>query len=234
MSVFRFKQFDVKQTQNPLKVGTDSMLLGAFIDANYKRFGLDLGSGTGVLSLMIAQKNTEIQIDAIEINPLAAEECSFNFEQSVWNNRLKCIEGDYLKLDFQKSYDLIFSNPPYHLEEVLNDNNEITRAKHSSSNELVELFCLVNRILSEDGDFWVILPFQMQTYIQKIAAENHLFCKQLIQIHAKSNKPNTRTIFRFSKNSGLLSQRDFFIRNEDNSYTSEYIELTKEFHFVEL
>lgn len=234
MSVFRFKQFDVKQTQNPLKVGTDAMLLGAFIDANNKHFGLDLGSGTGVLSLMIAQKNPEIQIDAIEINPLAAEECSFNFEQSVWNNRLKCIEGDYLKLDFQKSYDLIFSNPPYHLEEILNDNNEITRAKHSSINELAELFCLVNRILSEDGDFWLILPFQIQTYIQKIAAENQLFCKQLIQIHAKVNKPNTRTIFRFSKDSGPLSERDFFIRNEDNSYTSEYIELTKEFHFVEL
>lgn len=234
MSVFRFKQFDVKQANNPLKVGTDAMLLGAFIGATDKKFGLDLGSGTGVLSLMVAQNNDEIQIDAVEINSLAATECSFNFEESVWSNRLNCLKGDYLSIDFQKHYDLIFSNPPYHLEAIIGTNLDYNRAKHSDSSELAELFRLVNRILSENGDFWLILPFQLQTYIQKIAVENQLFCKQLIQIHAKVNKPNTRTIFQFQKKQSNLSVSDFYIRNADNSYTEAYIKLTKAFHFVEL
>ena len=234
MSVFRFKLFDVKQANNPLKVGTDAMLLGAFIDATDKKSGLDLGTGTGVLSLMVAQKNTEIQLDAIEINSLAAAECSYNFEQSVWSNRLNCFEGDYLKIDFQKRYDLIFSNPPYHLESIIGTDLDYNRAKHSDSNEFVELFHLVNRILNEEGDFWLILPFQLQTYIQKIAIENQLLCKQLIQIHAKENKPNTRIIFQFQKKPSNLSVTDFYIRNTDNSYTNEYVQLTKEFHFVEL
>jgi len=234
LSVFRFKQFDVKQANNPLKVGTDAMLLGAFIDATNKKSGLDLGTGTGVLSLMVAQKNAEIFINAVEINSLAAEECSFNFEQSVWSNRLHCLEGDYLKIDFQKSYDLIFSNPPYHLESIIGSDLDYNRAKHSDSNELVELVRLVNRILSKDGDFWVILPFQLQTYIQELAEENQLYCKQLIQIHAKENKPNTRIICQFQKKQSNLSVTDFYIRNADNSYTEAYIHLTKAFHFVEL
>ena len=234
MSVFRFKQFDVKQANNPLKVGTDAMLLGAFIDATNKKSGLDLGAGTGVLSLMVAQKNTEIQLDAIEINSLAAAECSFNFEQSAWSNRLKCLEGDYLSIDFQKRYDLIFSNPPYHLESIIGTDLDYNRAKHSDSNELAELFRLVNRILSEDGDFWLILPFQLQTYIQELAVKNQLYCKQLIQIHAKENKPNTRIICQFQKKQSNLSVSDFFIRNADNSYTEAYIQLTKAFHYVEL
>lgn len=234
MSVFRFKQFDVKQANNPLKVGTDAMLLGAFIDATDKKLGLDLGTGTGVLSLMVAQKNTEIQLDAVEINSLAAAECSFNFEQSVWSNRLKCLEGNYLTIDFEKCFDLIFTNPPYHIESIIGENLDYNRAKHSDSNELAELFRLVNRILSEDGDFWLILPFQLQTYIQEIAGENQLYCKQLIQIHAKENKRNTRVVFQFQKKQSNLSITDFYIRNADNSYTEAYIQLTKAYHFVEL
>jgi tRNA1Val (adenine37-N6)-methyltransferase len=234
LSVFRFKQFDVKQANNPLKVGTDAMLLGAFIDATDKKLGLDLGTGTGVLSLMVAQKNTEIQLDAVEINSLAAAECSFNFEQSVWSNRLKCLEGNYLTIDFEKCFDLIFTNPPYHIESIIGENLDYNRAKHSDSNELAELFRLVNRILSEDGDFWLILPFQLQTYIQEIAGENQLYCKQLIQIHAKENKRNTRVVFQFQKKQSNLSITDFYIRNADNSYTESYIQLTKAYHFVEL
>jgi tRNA1Val (adenine37-N6)-methyltransferase len=234
LSVFRFKQFDVKQANNPLKVGTDAMLLGAFIDATDKKLGLDLGTGTGVLSLMVAQKNTEIQLDAVEINSLAAAECSFNFEQSVWSNRLKCLEGNYLTIDFEKCFDLIFTNPPYHIESIIGENLDYNRAKHSDSNELAELFRLVNRILSEDGDFWLILPFQLQTYIQEIAGENQLYCKQLIQIHAKENKRNTRVVFQFQKKQSNLSITDFNIRNADNSYTEAYIQLTKAYHFVEL
>jgi tRNA1Val (adenine37-N6)-methyltransferase len=234
LSVFRFKQFDVKQEHNSLKVGTDSMLLGAFIDAREKLFGLDLGAGTGVLSLMVAQKNPEIQIDAVEINNEALKECDYNFQNSSWKNRLISIEGDYLKLNFERKYDLIFSNPPYHLEDVLGDNLDATRAKHSSSNELKELIDLASNIISNSGDFWLILPYQLADFVIEIANKSHFHCHQIIRIHSKESKRNTRIIIRFSKKKEQLFERDFFIRNEDNSYTSDYIELTKDFHFKKL
>ena len=234
MSVFRFKQFDVKQKHNPLKVGTDSMLLGSFIDAREKSFGLDLGAGTGVLSLMVAQKNPEIQIDAVEINPEASKECDYNFQSSTWKNRLNSIEGDYLKLNFELKYDLIFSNPPYHLEDVLGDNSNSTRAKHSSSSELKELIDLASNIISSSGDFWLILPCQLADFVIEIANKSNFHCQEIIRIHSKETKRNTRVIIRFSKNSEPRSESDFYIRNEDNSYTSDYIELTADFHFMDL
>ncbi len=234
MSVFRFKQFDVKQEHNPLKVGTDSMLLGAFIDAREKSFGLDLGAGTGVLSLMVAQKNPEIQIDAVEINPEASKECDYNFQNSTWRHRLNSIEGDYLKLNFECKYDLIFSNPPYHLEDVLGDNLYTTRAKHSSSNELIDLIILTSKLISPSGNFWMILPYQLSEFVLDLAEQNSLFCCELIRIHSKETKRNTRIIIRFSKDSAPRSESDFYIRNEDNSYSNEYIELTKDYHFKRL
>lgn len=234
MSVFRFKQFDVKQANNPLKVGTDSMLLGAFINVIDKKHGLDLGTGTGVLSLMVAQKNTEILLDAIEINKVAAEECAFNFQNSPWKNRLDTIEGDYLKFQFDKSYDLIFSNPPYHLEEVYGRDKAETLAKHSDSKDLTKLIQLASKLLTFDGDFWLILPFQLLNYIQEITLKNQLFCKELIRIHAKESKPNTRIILCFTKRKTDLLQCDFYIRKENNSYSQAYIELTKKFHFIDL
>lgn len=210
------------------------MLLGAFIDAREKLFGLDLGAGTGVLSLMVAQKNPEIQIDAVEINNEALKECDYNFQNSSWKNRLISIEGDYLKLNFERKYDLIFSNPPYHLEDVLGDNLDATRAKHSSSNELKELIDLASNIISNSGDFWLILPYQLADFVIEIANKSHFHCHQIIRIHSKESKRNTRIIIRFSKKKEQLFERDFFIRNEDNSYTSDYIELTKDFHFKKL
>ena len=234
MSVFRFKQFEVKQEHNPLKVGTDSMLLGAFIEAREKSFGLDLGAGTGVLSLMVAQKNSEIHIDAVEINHEASKECDYNFQNSTWRHRLNSIEGDYLKLNFESKYDLIFSNPPYHLEDVLGDNSNSTRAKHSSSRELKELIYLASNIISSSGDFWLILPYQLADFVIDIANKSKFHCKEIIRIHSKESKRNTRIILRFSKKIEQLFERDFFIRNEDNSYTLDYIELTKDFHFKKL
>jgi len=210
------------------------MLLGAFIDAREKSFGLDLGAGTGVLSLMVAQKNPEIQIDAIEINHEASRECNYNFYNSPWENRLISIEGDYLKLNFEHKYDLIFSNPPYHLEDVLGDDLELTRAKHSSGRELKELIDLASNIISNNGDFWLILPYQLADFVIEIANNSNFHCQEIIRIHSKVSKRNSRVILRFSKKKEQLFERDFFIRNEDNTYTSDYIELTRDFHFNKL
>lgn len=231
LSVFRFKYFDVKQEKNPLKVGTDSMLLGAFIEASGHKRALDLGSGTGVLSLMIAQKNPTILIDAIEIYEDGSQECRENFTSSPWSERLTVFQGDYFNFPFQGKYDLIFSNPPYFLNDLQSQRDEMSRAKHSDNETVNCLFKLVNSILSIEGVFWIIIPYSNYNFFKEIAVQNELYPCKLIHIHAKSSKLNKRIISCFKRNqSEIVNERDLIIRSENNDYSSEYQKITKDFH----
>ena len=220
---------------SPLKVGTDSMLLGSFISSDSKLQGLDLGSGTGVLSLMLAQKNQKLQIDAVEIDANVANECDLNFHNSKWRKNLSCISADYLQFPFKKKYDLIFSNPPYHFENILSPDNGVNISKHSLLFDFIQFFQLVNQLLTENGDFWIILPFSSSDQLTKLASEHRLFLKENICIHSKPSKKNIRVILNFSSQKQLdVCRREFVIRNENNLYSEEYITLTKDFHSKDL
>jgi tRNA1Val (adenine37-N6)-methyltransferase len=220
---------------SPLKVGTDSMLLGSFISSDSKLQGLDLGAGTGVLSLMLAQKNQKIQIDAVEIDANVANECALNFQNSKWRKNLSCISADYLHLEFKKKYDLIFSNPPYHFENLLSPDNGVNISKHSLLSDYIQFFQLVKQLLTENGDFWIILPFSSSDQLTKLASEHRLFLKEYICIHSKPSKKNIRVILNFSSQKQLdICRREFVIRNENNLYSEEYIALTKDFHSKDL
>ncbi len=231
MSVFRFKYFDVRQEKNPLKVGTDSMLLGAFIDASGKQYALDLGAGTGVLSLMLAQKNQEIAIDAIELDEFGADEAYFNFQNSPWANRIKAIQGSYFEYQFQKKYDLIFSNPPYHLNSLKSFETNVTTAKHTSHEEVILFFKLIQELLSDNGHFWIIVPFVSHQQFISLAADNLLYPAEITILHSKPDKPNVRSVICFSKNESKPIMEEFTIRDENGIYTREYQTLTKEFHW---
>lgn len=220
---------------SPLKVGTDSMLLGSFISNDLKLQGLDLGAGTGVLSLMLAQKNQKLQIDAVEIDTNVAKECVLNFQNSKWRKNLKCITADYLQFPFKKKYDLIFSNPPYHFENILSPDNGVNISKHSLLSDYIQFFQLVKQLLTENGDFWIILPFSSSDQLTKLASEHRLFLKEYICIHSKPSKKNIRVILNFSSQKQLdICRREFVIRNENNLYSEEYIALTKDFHSKDL
>jgi tRNA1Val (adenine37-N6)-methyltransferase len=220
---------------SPLKVGTDSMLLGSFISSDSKLQGLDLGAGTGVLSLMLAQKNQKLQIDAVEIDANVANECALNFQNSKWRKNLKCITADYLQFPFKKKYDLIFSNPPYHFENILSPDNGVNISKHSLLSDYIQFFKLVKQLITENGDFWIILPFSSSDQLTKLASEHRLFLKEYICIHSKPSKKNIRVILNFSSQKQLdICRREFVIRNENNLYSEEYIALTKDFHSKDL
>ena len=220
---------------SPLKVGTDSMLLGSFISSDSKLQGLDLGAGTGVLSLMLAQKNQKLQIDAVEIDANVANECDLNFQNSKWRKNLKCISADYLQFEFKKKYDLIFSNPPYHFENILSPDNGVNISKHSMLCDFIQFFQLVKQLLTENGDFWIILPFSSLDQLTKLANEQGLFLKEYICIHSKPSKKNIRVIMNFSsKKQDTIREKEFVIRNENNLYSEEYIALTKDFHSKDL
>jgi tRNA1Val (adenine37-N6)-methyltransferase len=229
LSLFKFRYFSIEQGNLGLKVGTDAMLLGAFIDAEFKKNGLDLGTGTGVLSLMQVQKNEAIQIDALEIESEASSIAQFNFQNSIWSNRLKGIEKDYLLFETDKTYDLIFSNPPFHLEQVYSPTENKKLARSSDEEHLIGIMNLASKLLTSDGDFWIIAPNTLEGKLLNWAAQKNLFPYKIILIEGKINQVK-RVILNFKRQKISVERSSFIVRNDDNSYTEEYKNLTQDFH----
>ena len=215
---------------NTHKVGTDAMLLGAYIDASKQSLGLDIGAGTGVLSLMLAQRNPSIQITCIEIDEKSSDECTKNVNNSLWFNRIETIHADFTQYDFQQNFDLIFTNPPYYLtDNSSNESNE--RTKHITPDSLLTWLNKITGLLTTKGEFWVIWPSETSEQVIEIAYNNKLFVSKKINLYSKANKLS-RTILCFSSNKkNSLEEETFIIRNDDNSYTNDYCTLTTDFHF---
>lgn len=234
MSTFQFKQFDIVQKDNAMKVGTDSMVLGAFINAQGKKRGLDIGSGTGVLSLMVAQTNSEIKIDAVELDERSAKECDLNFSNSKWSDRLKTHTGDFLKFDSKERFDLIISNPPYYQTTLVNEDDRKANARHEQSLPMNEFIIKARNLLTDDGEFWFIVPAEDQHVWKKACTSANLHMVEKITINGKEGGEAKRVIYVFVNQRCILEEFSFSVRNKANDYTDEYKELTKEFHFNEL
>lgn len=208
------------------------MLLGASINTTNYKTALDIGAGTGVLALMIAQRNPNIQITCIEIDKKSAEECSENSNNSPWFNRIDTIHADFTQYDLHQKFDLIFTNPPYYFSDnSSNESNE--RTKHTTIDKLAEWLSKIKALLTSAGKFWVIWPSETSEQVIAIAFINQLFVSKKIAIYSKENKLS-RTILCFSSNmKNSLEEKTLIIRNDDNSYTNDYCTLTSDFHFKE-
>ena len=231
---FQFKYFTISQNKSALKVGTDSMLLGALTKAKNPKYALDLGAGTGVLSLMLCQKFPSLNVDAIEIDKGAFQDCNFNLKQSSWSEQVNAIHGDYFNHVFPRSYDLIVSNPPFYLEHAPAMNNVSKLAKHTSKQDFYIFITIVKSLLAQDGTGWIIIPHAQLDFIVDCAKRVSLYINKIIFIDAKESKPNSRVVVTLSNFNTLINTSRLIIRNEDNSYSDSYINLTKEFHSKEL
>lgn len=233
MSVFQFKYFSVNQSRSALKVGTDAMVLGTLISADHKRVGLDIGSGTGVLSLMVAQINPEIRIDAVELELDSYSDCTENFANSPWCNRLNAIALDFLEMQTEKKYDLIFTNPPFFENSQENLEKAKTMARHTKSLPFDLLFEKVTKLLDSNGSFWVILPFSAEKRAIQLANTAGLILIDEFIIEGKPAQA-VRIVFHFqqAKNdkSADVNMHTFLIRNADNSYSNQYKKATAAFH----
>ena len=233
MSVFRFKEFSVIQDRSAMKVGTDAMLLGSFIESNQKGNCLEIGTGTGVISLMIVQRSPEIKITALDIDFESIEEAIQNFTNSPWKDRIEGVLGDFLDFSTSEKFDLIVSNPPYFENGLLNESKRKASTRHEASLPLIHLFEKSMNLLTEKGVFVLIIPAQSaQKWIDN-ALKMNLFCFKEITIFGKSNLPK-RSILFFSKENKEIIREELIIRNSDNTYTEEYKRLTIDFHGVEL
>lgn len=216
-----------------MKVGTDSMLLGSLVSTGGSMRALDIGAGTGVLSLMIAQRNPETQVDAVEIDPEAAEECAINFKCSDWSDRLKVYTTDIARFTTSDKYDLIICNPPYFRSRNENQSEKEARARHERFMPLEVLYERVTELLSQNGSFFVILPSEDEPVWMEIFS-NTLFLHSAINIAGKLGDAPKRVILEFKKEPGLQKRSLFSVRTSTGEYTEEYKELTREFHATPL
>lgn len=206
------------------------MLLGAFIDASKHSLGLDIGAGTGVLALMIAQRNPTIHLTCIEIDQKSAEECTHNVNNSPWFNRINTIHADFSQYNFHQKFDLIFTNPPYYFtENAYHESNE--RTKHITPESLLTWLNKITNLLTTKGDFWVIWPSETSQKIIEMAHDSGLHVANKITVYSKKNKLSRYILcFNRDKNEGF-NEEQLIIRNEDNSYSDDYCLLTSDFHF---
>ena len=169
--VFRFKQFEVLNDRTAMKVGTDGVLLGAWCPVENVRRVLDVGTGCGVIALMVAQRNSTAVIDAIDIDHDAIEEAVLNFERSPWSDRLSATEGDYNDLQSSgEGYDLIISNPPYFTNGVMPTGDARTTARHTGTLSYPQLLDGATRLLTVAGTLAIITPSDAEGEIQEAAA----------------------------------------------------------------
>jgi tRNA1Val (adenine37-N6)-methyltransferase len=230
MSTFHFKKFAIRQSNSALKVGTDAMVLGAFVDVANKKKGLDIGTGTGVLALMQVQKSLSLKVLAVELDSSSCEDAFYNFKNSNYSDQLLLENIDFLKLPENESYDLLFSNPPYYQNTLKGEKQNVNLAKHVQELTPVNLFKKVHSLLELKGEFWVIWPHATSELFEEIAMNSGLYLVKKIIVNGKPEEP-VRIIYCFSKEQPLaIVMRDFTIRDQKGNYTDEYKNLTLEFH----
>lgn len=230
MSVFNFKHFQIHQQNTALKVGTDSMILGALCNWENPLHLLDIGTGTGVLSLMCAQRFPFEEIIGIELSEEAFIDAQINAQNNPFPSRISIINQAIQEYENIHGFDAIISNPPFFENSSKNQNEHKSLARHTESLSFLELIQSISRLLTEDGKAWIIIPFESKENFLELANENGLFAADLITLFGKPNKP-TRMIVSLNKqqHSEVLVS-SLCIRTEDGSYTEEYKMLTKEFH----
>ncbi|ARV08070.1 tRNA (adenine-N(6)-)-methyltransferase [Polaribacter sp. SA4-10] len=219
-----------------MKVGTDGVLLGAWCTVdNYSDSILDIGSGTGVISLMIAQRSDAMTIDAVEVDADAYEQTVENFEHSDWGDRLYCYNGTFQEFadeiaDEEETYDLIVSNPPFYTDEFESEDEARNKARFTSSLSFEELINGVAKILSENGKFAVILPFKEKERFITFAKEKNLFLNRVCSVQGNATSEIKRSLLSFSFHETEIIEEHLIIEIERHQYTQDYINLTKDFY----
>lgn len=228
---FRFKQFVVHQDRCAMKVGTDGVLLGAWAKADSPPTRiLDIGSGTGLIALMMAQKFPNAQIDAVEIVAEAHTQCAQNFLLSPWKNRLTAWQADVRNFLPKDAYQLILSNPPFYTETSFSSRQDRQIARSTDALSYEDLLYSVSRMLSKEGSFQAIIPFKETRYFLEIAAASGLFPQCLTQVRGRADKPVKRSLIALGFTQKPFLRDEVIIEISRHHYTAEYIRLTQDFY----
>lgn len=227
MKPFRFQQFDIQQNADVFRVGTDAVLLGSLANVSVAKKVLEVGTGTGIISLMIAQRNPEAQILAIDITFEAVNVSQINFSNSPFSNRIKSQLQDLKNFETEENFDLIISNPPYF--EVNNSEKDILARQRLELN-FSDLIKKSSQLLSENGLFTVIIPIDSDKEFNQICFNNNLFLHRKVVIKGIKTSEPKRLVLEYSFKESETQVENFVIEKSPRVYSDEYLELTKDFH----
>lgn len=232
--MFRFKQFAIRQDRAAMKVGTDGVLLGAWAPVDRDPHSiLDIGTGTGLIALMLAQRSSARQIDALEIDGNSFEEAVENFEESPWNDRLYCFHAsldDFMEDLEDETYDLIVSNPPFYSENVTSGNVARDNARQNQSLPFSDLVEAAAILLSADGIFCVVIPFRDEEQFVDLARQEGLFPAKITRVKGTPESEVKRSLLAFSRTATQAQAEELAIETSRHAYTAGYIALTRDFY----
>ncbi|WP_298222043.1 methyltransferase [Flavobacterium sp.] len=232
--MFQFKQFSINQDKTAMKVGTDGVLLGAWAPTEHQPYSiLDIGTGTGLIALMLAQRTTAEQIDALEIEEEAYEQAVDNFENSSWSDRLFCFHAglDEFIEEPEDEYDLIVSNPPFYAEDYKTENEQRDLARFQDALPFEDLVEAADLLLSENGILAVIIPYKDETRFIALAKDFDLFPARITRVKGTPTSEIKRSLLAFSRTTSENFPTDeLIIETTRHQYTPEYIALTQDFY----
>jgi len=230
-STFRFRHFTIHQDKCAMKVGTDSVLLGSWVQPGAARRILDIGTGTGILAIMLAQKSGAA-IDAIDIDEGAYMQARENAMISPWFSRIRAVQ-----LSFQEfadsapdRYDLVVSNPPYFHDSYLPPTAARLQARHSDQLPFDDLISGVRKLLDPNGTFCIILPKKEGLEFLDMAQHNGLFCHRMLRVRTRAGKPDKRLLMEFDLHLGSMEHEEMVILEEGDAYSTRYYELTRDYY----
>ncbi|MBB4037373.1 tRNA1Val (adenine37-N6)-methyltransferase [Dysgonomonas hofstadii] len=229
---FRFKKFTVYHDRCAMKVGTDGVLLGAWTDVAGVDTALDIGTGAGLVALMMAQRNDKSLIDAIDIDADAIGQAKDNVDNSPFRGRIKCIHRPLQEFvcENRRKYDLIVSNPPYFTQSLRSPSDNRTLARHTDSLSLEELIGLSSGILNREGRFAMVYPYDEKEKIILLAEENNLYVSKLTNIYPKPDSMPKRVLVELSKKQMPVKESSLVIEKARHVYSEEFVALVREFY----
>lgn len=232
---FQFKQFSVHQDRCAMKIGTDGVLLGAWtpLDHNPESI-LDIGAGTGVLALMMAQRSEAMLIDALEIDENAYEQAVENFERSDWGDRLFCYHAAFdefvEEMQDEEKYDLIISNPPFYSAEFTSENDQRNQARFAEALPFDELLDGVSKLLASEGIFSLIIPYSEEEKFLNLAAESRLFPKKITRMKGHKDAEIKRSLINLQFQQETPEINELVLEISRHHYTKEYRDLVSAFY----
>lgn len=235
-SFFKFKEFTVHQDKTAMKVCTDACLFGAWVADNLEMSRLknilDIGTGTGLLSLMLAQFS-QAQIDAVEIEPMAVVQARDNFQASTWTNQLHIHPTSILEFAKKpvKTFDLIISNPPFFEQQLKSNNSQRNIAMHSNNLTLTELAYCINELLADSGKAAILLPWNRTEEWRAIAEKLGFFCIKETAVKQTTSHTYFRTMMLMQKKASMVHFSSITIK-DGTEYSKEFIKLLTPYYLA--
>lgn len=231
MRSFRFKQFEVRDEYSAMKVGVDSVLLGAWIRPGKYANILDIGCGSGLLMLMMAQRFSRANITGVEIDSGSVKDALHNCSGSPWRDRLHIINRDFRTFRTEDKYDLILTNPPFFKSSLLPPEKSRAEARHEESLNLEVILPKVKSLLADNGIFALVFPYDREEELLELAGEQELYPLRILHTRNKAGAGIKRSFIEFvKKEQAQIQLETLLIRTQNNEYSAEYKELTKEFY----